>query len=110
VDVRFTDVAFEVDSVDAVFNAAVERGAVVVSKPAIRKDVHGWVKVATVKTYGETTHTLVERKHYSGTFLPGYRSESGKDPLSTYLPRVGLKTVDHCVGNQDWGEMDDICD
>jgi 4-hydroxyphenylpyruvate dioxygenase len=106
-----SDVAFEVDSVDAVFRAAVRNGAQIVTVPRISKDACGHVKMATIKTYGDTTHTLIERKQYSGVFLPGYRSESGgKDPLSRFLPSVGLEAIDHCVGNQDWDEMEDVCD
>ena len=105
------DVAFEVDSVDAVYEAAVRNGAQVIVSPRISKDSSGHVRIATIKTYGDTTHTLVERKQYSGVFLPGYRSESGrKDPLSRFLPSVGLEAIDHCVGNQDWDEMEDVCD
>jgi 4-hydroxyphenylpyruvate dioxygenase len=105
------DVAFEVDSVDAVYQAAVRNGAQVVASPRTSKDSHGHVKMATIRTYGDTTHTLVEREQYSGVFLPGYRSENGgKDPLSRFLPSVGLEAIDHCVGNQDWDEMEDVCD
>ncbi|KAL1861206.1 hypothetical protein Plec18170_001721 [Paecilomyces lecythidis] len=105
------DVAFEVDSVDAVFNAAIKNGAKIVSHPKVLKDENGQVKVATIQTYGETTHTLVERNSYTGGFLPGYRKETGaKDPISSLLPEVGLRVIDHCVGNQDWDEMDKVCE
>lgn len=105
------DVAFEVDSVDAVYEMAVRNGAQVIASPRTSKDTHGCVRMATIKTYGDTTHTLVERKQYSGVFLPSYRSESGgKDPLSRFLPSVELEAIDHCVGNQDWDEMEDVCD
>jgi 4-hydroxyphenylpyruvate dioxygenase len=105
------DVAFEVDSVDAVYEAAMRNGAEAITSPKISKDAYGYVKMATIKTYGDTTHTLVERKQYSGVFLPGYRSETRtQDPLSRFLPSVGLEVIDHCVGNQDWDEMEGVCD
>ncbi|KAE8392807.1 hypothetical protein ETB97_002640 [Aspergillus alliaceus] len=104
------DVAFEVDSVDAVFNAALKNGAKVVSHPQTLKDEHGDVRVATIQTYGQTTHTLLERSNYRGPFLPGYRLETAEDPVSKFLPGVHLNRVDHCVGNQDWDEMDKICE
>lgn len=105
------DVAFEVDDVDAVFSAATRNGAKVVSKPQILEDKHGSVKVATIQTYGQTTHTLIERGGYSGVFLPGYRAETGpEDPVAKFLPDVQLKRIDHCVGNQDWDEMDKVCE
>lgn len=66
---------------------------------------------ATIQTYGETTHTLISRGNYGGVFLPGYKAASEKiDPFNLLLPTVALEAVDHCVGNQDWDEMDDICD
>lgn len=105
------DVAFEVDDVDAVYGAAVRNGALVVSKPRALVDKGGTVKVATVRTYGDTTHTLVERRAYKGAFLPGYRSDVGKvDSLAKFLPEVRLEAVDHCVGNQGWEEMDAVCE
>ncbi|PWY64104.1 4-hydroxyphenylpyruvate dioxygenase [Aspergillus eucalypticola CBS 122712] len=104
------DVSFEVDSVDAVYQAAVANGAKIVSAPCSLEDKDGYVRVATIQTYGETTHTLLERKSYSGAFLPGYRPEDGpEDPITKYLPGVYLNRVDHCVGNQDWDEMDRVC-
>ncbi|KAB8071197.1 Glyoxalase/Bleomycin resistance protein/Dihydroxybiphenyl dioxygenase [Aspergillus leporis] len=104
------DVAFEVDSVDAVFNAALNNGAKVVSHPETLKDESGHVRVATIQTYGQTTHTLLERGAYRGAFLPGYRLETAEDPISGLLPGVLLKRIDHCVGNQDWDEMDKVCE
>ncbi|EER41451.1 T-cell reactive protein [Histoplasma capsulatum var. duboisii H88] len=104
------DVAFEVDDVEAVFNAAVRNGATVVSGIKTLEDSQGVVKMATIQTYGETTHTLIERTGYSGVFLPGYRQETAADPLSKHLPPVPLLHVDHCVGNQDWNEMDKVCE
>ncbi|KAF2179067.1 4-hydroxyphenylpyruvate dioxygenase [Zopfia rhizophila CBS 207.26] len=105
------DVAFEVDSVDAVYNAAIRNGAESVCPPHTMSDPHGSVRLATIKTYGDTTHTLIEKSSYSGVFLPGYRPETAaKDPMSRFLPQVKLEAIDHCVGNQDWDEMENICD
>ncbi|EYE95178.1 4-hydroxyphenylpyruvate dioxygenase family protein [Aspergillus ruber CBS 135680] len=105
------DVAFEVDDVESVFGAAVKNGAGVVAGVKVLKDEGGTVKVARVKTYGETTHTLLERGDYKGAFLPGYRLEKGvEDPVERLLPGVFLKRIDHCVGNQDWDEMEEICE
>ena len=105
------DVAFEVDDVDAVYSAAVKNGAKSVSEPQVIADKGGQVKVATIQTYGQTTHTLIERNQYHGSFLPGYRLEEDvEDPVSKFLPGVHLHRIDHCVGNQDWDEMDKICE
>lgn len=68
------------------------------------------MRLATIKTYGDTTHTLIEKSSYSGVFLPGYvPAPSTSDALSKFLPPVTLSNIDHCVGNQDWDEMEDIC-
>ncbi|EFE40521.1 hypothetical protein TRV_04754 [Trichophyton verrucosum HKI 0517] len=105
------DVAFEVDSVEAVFDAAVKNGAKVVSEVKTSEDENGQIKYATIQTYGETTHTLIERKAYKGLFLPGYRDETAApDPITQFLPEVKLERIDHCVGNQDWNEMEKVCD
>ncbi|KAJ5105663.1 hypothetical protein NUU61_003010 [Penicillium alfredii] len=105
------DVAFEVDDVDAVFFAAVKNGATVIAEPKVLEDHDGHVKVATIQTYGETTHTLIERHQYHGMFLPGYNTQlRSEDPITKWLPGVHLKRIDHCVGNQDWDEMDKICE
>ncbi|CAG8174486.1 unnamed protein product [Penicillium nalgiovense] len=105
------DVAFEVDDVDAVFLAAVKNGAKAVSNPKVVEDKSGRVKTATIQTYGQTTHTLIERSEYRGIFMPGYRAETAEeDPIVKFLPGVHLSHIDHCVGNQDWDEMDKICE
>ena len=103
------DVAFDVDNVDLVFRQAVRNGAEVVQWPHILRDEHGKVKLASIKTYGDTIHTLVERSEYAGVFLPGYRAETVEDPTSTLLPSVKLEVIDHCVGNQDWDQMEEVC-
>lgn len=105
------DVAFTVEDVEAVYSAAVKNGAVIVAPPRSLTDEHGTVKVATIRTYGDTTHTLVERRQYNGAFMPGFKSEQArKDPIAKYLPNVSLEAIDHCVGNQDWNEMENTCE
>lgn len=104
------DVAFEVDDVDTVYKRAVSRGAVPIQKPTISSDECGEIKSAVIQTYGDTTHTLIERSRYHGKFLPGYRSAAHEDPLSRHLPKVPIESIDHCVGNQDWGEMEAACE
>jgi len=105
------DVSFEVDDVRKVYEKAIENGARGVKGPEVLSDEDGEVIVATVATYGDTTHTLVQRGGYSGAFMPGFRrAVAGKDPLDNVLPTVHLEAIDHCVGNQDWDEMDTVCE
>ncbi len=79
------------------------RGAVSASEPKVYKDETGEVVMASIKTYGDTIHTFVERKNYKGAFLPGYKAVK-----STFKAEpIGLKYVDHCVGNVELGKMND---
>lgn len=105
------DVAFEVDNVEGVYQQAVGQGAVSIQPPRTRSDENGSVTTAIIRTYGDTTHTLISRDTYHGIFLPGYKSipASKVDPLQRLLPSVTLEAIDHCVGNQDWGKMEEAC-
>ncbi|KAF2243189.1 4-hydroxyphenylpyruvate dioxygenase [Trematosphaeria pertusa] len=104
------DVAFEVDNLDAIYSSAVAAGAESVTAPHSISDSHGTVRLATIKTYGDTTHTLIEKTSYTGVFLPTYAPlPASTDPLRKLLPPVLLSNIDHCVGNQDWDEMENIC-
>ncbi|CZR58200.1 probable 4-hydroxyphenylpyruvate dioxygenase [Phialocephala subalpina] len=105
------DVSFEVDDVKAVYEHAVANGAVSVSEPkVVTEKGKGEVLMATIRTYGDTTHTLIDRSKYTGAFLPGYKSVEGEDSLGKFLPGIELEAIDHCVGNQDWGKMNEACE
>ena len=97
------DLALWVDDCRAAFRYAVEHGATVVREPAVLKDDHGEIVIAAIKTYGDTIHSLVERKNYRGLFLPGFQPVTPR-----YQPApVGLRYVDHCVGNVELGQMNE---
>ena len=93
------DIAFEVDDVDWAHKTAVQRGAESWSEPHTLEDDHGSVRVAAIKTYGDTVHTLINRDKFNGTFLPGFRPEN--QPGDS----IGIIDVDHCVGNVELGKM-----
>lgn len=93
--------ALWVDDAEKSFNETVKRGAKPAIQPQTYKDEFGEVKTASIHTYGETIHTFVERKNYKGPFLPGYQKAASLFKTKT----VGLKYVDHCVGNVPLGEM-----
>lgn len=104
------DVAFEVDDVRGVYYQAIEKGAIGVQKPATISDEFGKVTTAIIGTFGDTNHTLIEKTGYRGPFMPGYRPVEGEDSIQKYLPQVSFEDIDHCVGNQDWGGMQDVCE
>jgi 4-hydroxyphenylpyruvate dioxygenase len=94
-------VALWVEDARKSYEETIARGAKSYQEPIVEKDEHGETVRAGIYTYGETVHMFVERKNYSGTFLPGF-----VEWKSDYNPTpVGLKFIDHMVGNVGWGEM-----
>ena len=94
-------VALWVEDARKAFEETTKRGAKMFMEPKIEKDDNGEVVRAGIYTYGETVHMFVERKNYKGVFLPGFEAYK-----TDYNPTpVGLKYIDHMVGNVGWGEM-----
>lgn len=100
------DVAFTVDDATGIYNKAVQRGATSVAEPKEYRDDHGAVIMASVRTYGDTIHTFVQRVDYTGPFLPGFTKHHLKEVINDILPIPQLGWIDHCVGNQGDGEME----
>ncbi|XP_035113778.1 4-hydroxyphenylpyruvate dioxygenase isoform X1 [Callithrix jacchus] len=125
------DITFEVEDCDYIVQKARERGAKIVQEPWVEEDKFGKVKFAVLQTFGDITHTLVEKMSYAGRFLPGYEAPVFMDPLLPQLcftpgkslhlsrpqflhlqngdrnsmPKCSLKVIDHIVGNQPDQEM-----
>ncbi len=96
------DLALWVDDCRAAWAYATSHGAEGVRAPEVFKDEGGEIVIAAIRTYGDTIHSLVERRNYRGLFLPGF-----KPVKPVFQPEaVGLKYVDHCVGNVELGKMD----
>ena len=94
-------IALWVDDATKSYEETVSRGAKPFMEPIREEDEHGYVVRSGIYTYGETVHIFVERSNYNGVFLPGYKKwESHYNPTP-----VGLKYIDHMVGNVGWGEM-----
>ncbi len=97
------DLAFWVDDARAAYAKAIERGAVSARAPEVLKDEAGEIVIAAIKTYGDTIHSIVERRNYTGLFMPGF-----VEIASPYAPAAtGLQYVDHCVGNVELGKMNE---
>lgn len=96
-------VALWVDDARQAWSETTRRGAVSMAEPTVISDEHGDVVLSSIRTYGDTVHTFVERHNYSGPFLPGYRAVES-DPVAR---PTGLLHVDHIVGNVGWHEMDE---
>lgn len=94
-------VALWVEDARSAYEETTKRGARSFLEPTVEKDENGEIVKAGIYTYGETVHMFIERKNFDGTFLPGYRKwETNFNPES-----VGLKYIDHMVGNVGWNEM-----
>ena len=96
------DIALWVNDATKSFEEVTKRGAVTAREPEVLEDEHGRVVVSAMGTYGDTIHTFVERKDYDGLFMPGFEPWGNTDWQSE---PVGLKYVDHCVGNVHLGDM-----
>lgn len=94
-------IALWVDDARSAFEETTKRGAKPYMEPTVQEDENGRIVRSGIHTYGDTVHIFVERKDYNGLFMPGFEKW---DP--EYKPEpVGLKFIDHMVGNVGWGEM-----
>ncbi|HIO68555.1 MAG TPA: 4-hydroxyphenylpyruvate dioxygenase [Flavobacteriales bacterium] len=99
-------IALWVDDAYKSYEETTNRGAKSYMEPKTISDENGEVRLSGIHTYGETVHIFVERKNYNGVFMPGFvewKSDYNPEP-------VGLKYIDHMVGNVGWGEMNDWVD
>jgi 4-hydroxyphenylpyruvate dioxygenase len=97
------DIALLVPDAKEAYRQAVQRGATGIAEPHWVEDDSGKAQLATIATYGEVVHTFVDRSQYVGAYLPGYVAQ----PSPNGAPGgVGLKAIDHVVGNVELGRMD----
>lgn len=99
-------VALWVDDARRAWQETVNRGAASVAEPKVVSDEHGEAVLSSIRTYGDTVHTFVERSAYRGAFLPGFHGIR-KDAVAR---PVGFLHIDHMVGNVGWHEMNDWVD
>lgn len=95
-------ISLRVNDATSAWEETTKRGAKSYMEPQRLSDEQGEVVISGIHTYGDTVHLFIERKNYTGAFLPGYRPWSNPhfQPADT-----GLQYVDHCVGNVDWNGM-----
>ena len=93
--------ALRVDDATDAWEQTTKRGGRSYMNPQHLKDEQGEVVLSGIHTYGEVVHLFVERKNYTGVFMPGFRAWNPRfQPTDT-----GLLYVDHCVGNVGWNQM-----
>lgn len=94
-------IALWVDDAYDAFEQTTKRGAKPYLQPETVKDEFGEIRRSGIHTYGDTVHIFVERKNYKGLFMPGFEKWE-----TEYRPgQVGLKYIDHMVGNVELGAM-----
>jgi 4-hydroxyphenylpyruvate dioxygenase len=98
------DTALTVPDAGEAYRQAVQRGARGIFEPHWIEDDFGRVQRATIGTYGENVHTFVDRKEYTGPFLPGFQEVARTNGRPA--TGVGLRAIDHVVGNVELGKMD----
>jgi 4-hydroxyphenylpyruvate dioxygenase len=98
------DIALAVPDATEAYRQAVQRGARGTLEPCSLEDDFGMIELSAIATYGDTIHTFVSRRDYTGPFKPGYAEVAG-DPDAG--GGVGLQTIDHIVGNVELGRMDE---
>jgi len=96
-------VALWVEDSAKAYEEAVKRGAKPYYEPKKEEDKDGYVITSGIHTYGEVVHIFVERNDYNGVFLPGYKAWKTDFNPDT----IGLKYVDHMVGNVEEGKMNE---
>ena len=96
------EIALWVDDAESAYRETTQRGARGVQSVTVLHDKDGEARISSIAAYGDTLHSFVERKDYRGVFLPGFVPVTDVDPVSR---PVGLKYIDHMVGNVGWGEM-----
>ncbi|HME10295.1 MAG TPA: 4-hydroxyphenylpyruvate dioxygenase [Bryobacteraceae bacterium] len=101
------EIALWVDDSRSAYEETTKRGAHGIMPPAVFKDELGEVVISSIAIYGDTIHSFVERKNYRGAFLPGFRAVDAEDIVSR---PVGLRYIDHMVGNVGWGQMNQWVD
>ncbi len=100
------DISLEVPDVDQCIRQARSAGARILSEPHDETDEHGTVRLASIATYGDTVHTLVDRSRYDGVYLPGYVARTSGYAKRAGAPKRLFQALDHVVGNVRLGEMD----
>jgi 4-hydroxyphenylpyruvate dioxygenase len=96
------NIALWVDDAESAYRETTRRGGRGLVEPHTVRDSGGEVKISAIAAYGDTIHTFIDRRNYSGIFLPGYVPTPAGDPVSR---PTGLKYVDHTVANVALGEM-----
>lgn len=123
------DVAFRVENIEDLLKHAIKQGAEIVNpletiafnleqnKPIVAEENNSLkkyiVKRATIKTFGDVTHTFIERNYdyEQAVFLPGYNKPSLElAPALKGLSPIRVLSADHIVGQFPPNKLNEITD
>ena len=96
-------IGLEVPDAVSAYQESTNRGAVGAIAPTEEKDGRGIFRYSAIQAYGDTLIKFVERSDYAGIFAPGFEPRHQAQPNRQGM---GLKTIDHVVGNVELGAMD----
>ncbi|AFZ13031.1 4-hydroxyphenylpyruvate dioxygenase [Crinalium epipsammum PCC 9333] len=96
-------IALEVPDAVAAYQESTKRGAVSAISPTDAEDESGILRYSAIHVYGDVLIKFVERHNYSGVFVPGFQR---RYKVIANNNKIGLKHIDHIVGNVEMGAMD----
>ncbi len=95
-------IALEVPDADKAYWETTTRGAVGAIEPTEEKDERGMLRYCAIHAYGDILIKFVDRCDYAGVFAPGFEPRHQAHPKNNGM---GLKSIDHVVGNVELGVM-----
>ncbi len=101
-------IALEVEDVSEAYRVTTSRGARGAMEPCWLEDPHGRYGTAVIHSFGDTLIKFVQRREYGGVFAPGFKARAV--PKGRFHEGVGLRDIDHIVGNVEKGAMNQWVD
>jgi 4-hydroxyphenylpyruvate dioxygenase len=100
------DIAFTVDDAAEAYEAAVRCGAQPIMPPTVDEDDKGRIRKATIRAFGDTVHSFIERDSYSDVYFPNFEPVKNPPPV---IP-TGLMQIDHVAVSLDPLKLDEMVD
>lgn len=110
------EIAFRVTDCKSIYEYAISKGAKSILSP-LHND--GIIMASIEAPYKDTWHTFIQRSDNNNNkntnsnsnndsmlFLPGFKKVDDDDPQVHLIPSPCLQFIDHCVVNQNDGEME----
>lgn len=96
-------IALDVPDAVSAYKETTRRGAVGAIPPTEEEDAEGILRYSAIHGYGDTLIKFIDRSDYTGKFAPGFEAQHS---IRSNSNGVGLKAIDHIVGNVELGAME----